>query len=458
MKVQIRSLPLAVGALLLGAITAQAQTTTRVSVATGGVQANGESPYSGAKLSANGRFVAFRSVATNLVGAGNDTNGFSDIFVHDRATGITTRVSVATGGAQAVGGNSNNPSISADGRYVSFSSNATNLAAGDTNGANDAFVHDRVLGTTTLVSADATGAPGNGLSDSSAISGDGNMIAFRSLATNLTGSPTAGSQIFVRNVALGTTTLVSVGATGLGSYGNGESGLAQVTISANGNVVGFSSVASNLVASDTNGIVRDVFVRNLALGSTTLVSKSTSGLQGMSTSYSSALSADGRYVAFASRNNFVNGDNNNLEDVFVRDTFTNTTIRASVVDSTGAQGNGASGYSEGWGISISANGMRVAFQSRANNLVTKASNGFTDNNNLEDVFLRDISTGKTYMVSKGIVAGKPGSANGSSGGLSTCGVSISADGQTVMFASYASNLVAGDTNNVMDVFVRGLIL
>ena len=114
MKVQIRSLTLAMGALLLGAVAAQAQTTTRVSVATGGGQANGESPYAGAKLSSNGQFVAFRSVATNLVAG--DTNALSDIFVRDRTTGITTRVSVATGGSQAVGGNSNNPSISADGR------------------------------------------------------------------------------------------------------------------------------------------------------------------------------------------------------------------------------------------------------------------------------------------------------------------------------------------------------
>ncbi|WP_395091285.1 TolB family protein [Armatimonas sp.] len=131
--------------------------------------------------------MAFRSVATNLVVG--DTNGVSDIFVHDRTTGITTRVSVATGGAQAVGGNSNNPSISADGRYVAFSSTATNLVPGDTNGANDVFVHDRVLGTTTLVSDEGTGTTGNGLSDSSAISGDGNIVAFRSLATNLVGSP-----------------------------------------------------------------------------------------------------------------------------------------------------------------------------------------------------------------------------------------------------------------------------
>lgn len=447
MKVPIRSLTLAICALLLGAATAQAQVTTRVSVATGGVQANGESPYAGAKLSANGQVVAFRSVATNLVAG--DTNGYSDIFVHDRATGITTRVSVATGGAQALGGNSNNPSISADGRYVSFSSNATNLVPGDTNNASDVFVHDRAWGTTTLVSADPSGAPGDGVSDSSAISGDGKTIAFRSLATNLVDSPTAGSQIFVRNVdstGLGTTTLVSVDSTGLG-YGNGESGLTQVMLSADGNVVGFSSVASNLVATDTNGAVRDVFVRNLALGTTTLVSRSTSGLQGMNSSYGSALSAEGRYVAFASRNNFVNGDSNNIEDVFVRDTFTNATIRVSV-DSAGKQGNAASGYSEGWGISISADGMRVAFQSLASNLVKGDTNGF------EDVFLRDIVTGKTTMVSV-TLAGKAG--NGSSGGLSTCGVSLSADGQTVLFASYAKNLVTGDTNNVMDVFVRGLI-
>lgn len=452
MKQPIRSLPLAAGALLLLAATAQAQVTTRASVDSFEVEANGESPYAGAKLSGNGQFVAFRSVATNLVA--NDNNGFSDIFVRDLVNGTTTRVSVATGGVEAVDGNSNNPSISADGRYVSFSSSATNLVPGDNNGANDVFVHDRQTGITTLISTDGTGAPGNGASDSSAISGDGNIVAFRSLATNLVGGGgTSGSQVFVRNRAAGTTTLVSVAPNGV-TQGNGESGLMQVTISANGNVVGFSSVASNLVGTDTNGVVRDVFVRNLTSGTTTLVSKSTTGLQGMSTSYSSALSADGRYVAFASRNNFVNGDNNNLEDVFLRDTLNNTTIRVSV-SSSGAQGTGASGKSEGWGISISANGMRVAFQSLASNLVTKSANGFSDTNGLEDVFLRDISAGKTYMVSKGFVAGKPGPANGSSGGLSTCGVSISADGTSVMFASYASNLIVDDLNLVMDVFVRG---
>lgn len=441
---RIRTLSLLAGALTLWAGAAQAQVTTRVSVSSTGVQGNGDSPYAGAKISGNGQFVAFRSVATNLVAA--DTNAAADIFVRDRLAGTTERVSLAWNGAQAAGV-SNNPSISHDGRYVAFSSTAA-LVPEDTNGVSDIYVRDRLVGATTLVSVDAsgTGAAGNGQSDSSAIAVDSGgqvVVAFRTLATNLTGAPTSGSQVVVRNLSTGLTSLVSVAPDGV-TPGNGESGLVQVAISADANVVGFSSLASNLVAADANGSVRDVFVRNLSVGTTTLVSQSSGGLQGLSTSYGSALSADGRYVAFASRNNFVNGDSNNVEDVFVRDTVSGSTVRVSV-DSAGKQGNGASGYTEGWGIAISANGMRVAFPSKASNLVKGDTNGF------EDVFLRDIATGKTTLVS---VSATNGPANGSSGGLSTGSVSLSADGLTVMFCSVASNLVSGDTNGFMDVFVR----
>lgn len=432
--------------VLLGLIAgAQAQVTTRASVADNEAQGNGDSPDVGARISGNGQYVAFRSVATNLVGLGVDTNGYSDVFVRDLIGGTTTRVSVADGifGAQAVGGDSNNPSISADGRFVAFTSHATNLVAGDTNGKSDVFVRDTVLETTTRVSVAWDGVEGNFESDSSAISADGQIIAFRSLATNLVpGDTNAYSDVFVR--AAGTTTLVSVATDGL-SGGNGQSGLTQTAVSADGSTVGFSSSASNLVASDTNGAVSDVFIRKN--NATTLISKTTTGLQGQSGSYSVALSTDGSIAAFTSYNNMVNGDTNGELDVFVRDTNnTGTTTRVSIASgANGAQGNRASGNSNGWGIAISGDGTKVAFQSLATNLVKKDTNGF------EDIFLRNRSTNSTTMVS---VTPSGGLANGSSGGLNTCGVSMSADGVSVMFCSYATNLVTGDTNGFMDVFVR----
>lgn len=190
-----------------------------------------------------------------------------------------------------------------------------------------------------------------------------------------------------------------------------------------------------------------MFTRNLDTNTTTLISQTTTGLQGLGSSNSCALSTDGRIVAFQSYNAMVNGDSNNVGDVFVRDTNTNTTTRVSIASgANGAQGNGASGNSNGWGIAISGDGSRVLFQSLAKNLTSK------DTNNFEDIFLRNRSTNSTVMVS---VASNGKLANGSSGGLNTCGVSMSANGQFMMFASYASNLVSGDTNGKMDVFRRG---
>src|SRR5438046_847770 len=138
--------------------SAGAQTTERVSVASGGTT-EGNATSLGSALSADGRFVAFHSAATNLVAG--DTNGTTDVFVHDRQTGMTERVSVASDGTQ--GNNASSyPALSADGRLVAFDSAATDLVAGDTNGASDVFVHDRQAGTTARVSAPAAGTQGSG--------------------------------------------------------------------------------------------------------------------------------------------------------------------------------------------------------------------------------------------------------------------------------------------------------
>jgi Tol biopolymer transport system component len=181
--------------LLVNPALASPGTTTRVSVASNGAQGNGDSFSS--SISADGRYVAFHSIASNLVSG--DTNGAWDVFVHDRQSGQTTRVSAASNGAQG-NGDSESPSISADGRYVAFSSDASNLVSGDTNGAWDVFVHDRQSGQTTRVSAASNGAQGNGDSESPSISADGRYVAFSSDASNLVSGDTNGAwDVFVHD-------------------------------------------------------------------------------------------------------------------------------------------------------------------------------------------------------------------------------------------------------------------
>src|SRR5262249_38706966 len=164
-------------------------------------------------ISSDGRYVAFDSAASNLVSG--DTNGATDVFVHDRLTGATTRVSTDSNAAQGDGASSK-PSISADGRYVVFLSAADNLVSGDTNGATDVFMHDLVTGVTTRVSTDSSGAQGNGSSSNASISSDGRYVAFASAASNLVPSDTNGvPDIFVRDTQAGVTTRVSVDSSGV---------------------------------------------------------------------------------------------------------------------------------------------------------------------------------------------------------------------------------------------------
>jgi VCBS repeat protein len=342
----------------------QTQQTTRVSVATGGGQANGESLEPA--ISANGRYVVFRSAATNLVPG--DTNGTIDVFVHDRQTGITSRVSVATGGGQS-NNNSFTPALSADGRFVAFHSFATNLVPGDTNGVLDVFVHDRQTGATTRVSV-ATGAiQGNNTSRAGFLSADGGLVAFESDATNLvTGDTNGVRDLFIHDRQTGVTTRVSV-ATGGGQV-NGES--VDAELSADGRYVTFQSEATNLVAGDTNG-VSDVFVHDRQTSTTTRVSVASGGLQGGGESSEGTISGDGRFVAFLSfATNLVPSDTNGEGDVFVHDRQTNTTTRMSVTTG-GVQGNDFS-----CNPAISQDGRIVGFFSDSNNLVPGDTNGIRD--------------------------------------------------------------------------------
>jgi len=405
--------------------------TTRVSVSSNGVQGNGYSIV--ASISSDGRYVAFESYADNLVNG--DTNGVDDVFVHDRQSGQTTRVSVSSTGAQgnSVSGNWSN-SISPDGRHVVFFSNADNLVDDDTNGWGDVFVHDRQSGQTTRVSVSSNGVQGNGYSGNwSSISSDGRYVAFESYADNLVNGDTNGwDDVFVHDRQTGQTTRVSVSSNGV--QGNGYSGWP--SISSDGRYVAFHSDADNLVDSDTNGTNTDVFVHDRQTGQTTLVSVSSTGVQGTIGSQVPSISSDGRYVAFQSwADNLVDGDTNGWDDVFVHDRQTGLTTRVSV-SSNGVQGNGYNGWP-----SISSDGQYVAFQSDADNLVDGDTNG------VEDVFVHDRQTGQTTRVS---VSSYDVQGNGYSGVWS----SISSDGRYVAFQSYADNLVNSDTNGVDDIFVH----
>ncbi|NLF49567.1 MAG: hypothetical protein GX577_00375, partial [Leptolinea sp.] len=183
-------------------VTAAPGDTTRVSVASDGTQGIGYSQYP--SISADGRYVAFHSPAMNLVTG--DMNGFTDVFVHDRTTGATTLLSVASDGTQGTG-ESMYPSISADGRYVAFHSDASSLVTGDTNSRHDIFVHDRITGITTRVSVASDGTQGNNYSSDLSISADGRYVVFQSAASNLvSGDTNSADDVFVHDLTTGTTT------------------------------------------------------------------------------------------------------------------------------------------------------------------------------------------------------------------------------------------------------------
>jgi Tol biopolymer transport system component len=411
--------------LLALAATATAQNIALVSVGAGGAQA--DQACQEAWCSADGQRVAFQSAASNLVAG--DTNNADDIFVRDSASGVTTRVSIATGGAEG-DGYCSAPRISADGRFVAFLSGATNLVPGDTNGAPDVFVHDTQSGVTTRVSVSTSGAQANGLAYAPSISGDGRYIAFHSAATNLVSGDTNNSwDVFVHDRASGSTTRVSLTPSGAQASGH----CAQPALSADGRFVAFHSNALNLVAGDTNG-VWDIFVRDLANGVTQRVSIDSAGVQGNGNCAEASLSADGRFVAFQSAaTNLVPNDTNARDDIFVHDRTTGLTRRASV-SASGAESSGACKSAR-----MSGNGRAVAFMSQALNLDP------LDTNTDWDIYVHDLLASTTDVLSIG--------PSGSFGGASSHWPSISFGAERVAFMSYAADLVAGDLNNNPDVFV-----
>jgi Tol biopolymer transport system component len=299
--------------------------TWRMSEGTGGVEGDGPSSYP--SLSAGARFVVFSSWARNLVP--NDTNNVNDVFLRDRELQTTERISVAPGGVQADGG-SYQGVITPDARFVVFMSFAANLVANDTNGARDVFLLDRTTGVIERVSVGNAGVeadgPAGGNSGGPASSNDGRFVAFSSRASNLVAGDTNGSiDVYLRDRLLGTTTRLSLGPGGV----EPDADCDITSMTPDGRFVAFASAATNLVPNDTNG-TSDAFVVDTATGVVERVSVSTSGQEGSLHTWSPALSDDGRFVAFLSMApDLVPNDLNGVRDAFVHDRLGHTTELAS---------------------------------------------------------------------------------------------------------------------------------
>jgi hypothetical protein len=421
---------LAVGASVLVLASAGASAagdTFRVSVSSGGAQANNSSVD--AAISGNGNLVVFKSLATNLVP--NDTNGVTpDIYLRNRSAGTTTLVSVDQNGNQftqaseepaisfdgstvawETGGEiyvrklpngptqlvskdssgnpgdaaSHAPQLSADGRYVTYWSNANNIVANDPKFTGDVFVYDTQTGTNELDSVSSNGSPAAVGQDSylPSISGDGRYVVFETKAPFSPIDTNGVSDVYVHDRQTGTTTLVSHNPAGT-SAGDAQSfeGNGGPKISEDGSTIVFTSDAGNLVPNDTN-LRSDVFVYHMATGKLEQASVNSSGVEGTQPSSRATVNSDGSLVAFESSNQLSPWDTGTNVEIYVRHVATQTTS----MESTSAQGQWVSG--DKLNPSIDGDGSLVAYHSAAGSLVTGDTNG------VEDVFVHQLGIADT---------------------------------------------------------------
>jgi len=479
----LATLAVGAGVIPLGAIgIAHAQSLELVSAASSAapIPANDFSNQPGG-VSADDRFAVFPSRASNLVA--DDSNGLFDVFVRDRTLGITERVSVSSDGTQSNGDSALDVDISGDGRFVVFASGATNLVAGDSNGRIDIFLHDRQLGTTVRLSQTNAGVAANADCTEPSISADGRFVAFTSAANNLVAGD-VNSRIDIFRLELATGVLLIASSAGV-TQGNDTSGIPSV--SADGRFVLFLTASNNLFAGDTNG-QQDAVRRDFSDGSVVRVGSNAAGEQLANASFlmpGNALSADGQRAAFTTFAAAVPADTNGIIDAYVRDLSAETTAMAS----PNAQDNG------GFSATLSADGGRVCylgFQAYGDELfqhlyVHDLSSAVTldvmptvraDSRTAEcgpfsadgsAIYLEnsadtgdartswnvarrvEITTGTTSTVSLPSVTTALLAGDGSARSLT---LGLAEDGRTLAFASSASNLVANDTNQARDIFVR----
>jgi hypothetical protein len=374
-------------------------------------------------VSFDGRYTAFMSNATNLVA--NDTNSTSDIFVKDMSTGSVVLISQSTAGV--LGNNASiKPSISYDGRYVAFVSSASNFDASNLGNGQDMYVRDTVNNTTQLASKTLSGFATNS-ADNGRINADGRFVVYE--ATN---SSTGGRDIHVYDILNNTVDIVSKSSSGVAG-GNST----WPSISCDGSIVAFGSAATNLVPNDTNNQA-DIFVVDRTGGhritNITLIANGGSSVQDVTNGLSSNVSCDGNFIAYVSAaTNLVANDTNSKKDVFQYSRVDQQT-RLISKSSAGTQGN-----QDSRGVSISGTGRYVAFSSGASNLVTGNTNGLTN------IYIHDTKTGITEIVSK--------DSSGNFANNTNYEPFLSADGRYVAYMTVASNLTAADTDSATDVML-----
>jgi Tol biopolymer transport system component len=366
------------------------------------------------RISSDGRYVVFHSMATNLVTPA--TTGWQ-VFRKDLLTGEVVLASANAAGAEGNSGSSS-PAISSDGRYVAFHSQATNLVTPAITGQ-QVFRKDMLTGEVVIVSADAAGAEGNGGSLFPAISDDGRYVAFHSQATNLVTPAITLTQVFSKDLETGEVALASADAAG--TPGDGSAAYFP-DISSDGRYVSFTSSSTNLVTPATSG--QQLFSKDILTGEIKLASSDAAGAASNLANGYPSYSCDGRYVSFVSNaTNLIPGVTS--QQIYRKDLLSGGIVLVSA-DAAGAQGTGGfSNYS-----SISADGRYVAFDSGATNLITPATTG-------NQVFRKDLVTGTVILTSA--------DAAGAQGNNISSYPSMTPEGRYVAFQSGATNLIAPAT-------------
>ncbi len=387
-------------------------------------------------ISANGRWLVFASRADNLVAGKLSARKNSEcvdqdqkincqaIFWYDRQNGSLKQISLASDGTPG-NGDSFSPVVSDDGQWVAFASQADNLVVEDTNKASDILIHHLSSGITRRVSTANNGTAGNGNSFAPMVSANGQWVVFASEANNLVFGDTNGlADVFSYNQATGEVARVSLAENGEQSRANSW----PLGLSADGQEILFGS-AADLTATRI-GTLGGLFLHRRELTATKQLVKDESGL-GI---YAASLSADGRWIAFQ----YFEGH----WDIFVQEVITTTRRKVSLAN------DGTPANFDSFSPSISADGRGVAFSSRASNLTHLLKQGNGRDNGLENIFWHNLQTGTTELISQ--------NEHGAPGNQTSELPIISADGHWLAFSSSANNLVAGDTNNYSDVFIRQL--
>ncbi len=416
--------------------------------------ANGHSGLGASCVSTNGRYIAFVSDAPNLVP--NDTNGCSDVFVRDLVAGSNILVSVAADGVSSATGLSLDPAISPDGRYVAFTSIATNLAGGTITGKGDIYVRNLATGSTTLASINLNGTgSGNGASLSPWISAGGKYVLFRSTSGNLNGSGAASGSInlYLRDIAAGITYALTTNATVIATAATPDgriiayctSALIYLWNSATATRTTYANTRCTALAISPDGtklaysVSGQIRAADLSSRSDWLVASWPTTLPTTSANrLGLRFSGDSRYLVYATAAKNVATDSNSLSDVYLYDYQTHSNLLVSKSFNSPSSGNAASDSPD-----ISQDGRFVVFRSDASNLVPG------DNNTAGDLFLYDLLTGNTSAVS--VSQFRDVTANNCS-----FNAYFSGDSSTLVFESWASDLVSGDFNQSGDIFAINL--